>query len=907
MKAFYHLNAPRITIREYLFGTPWILLPVILFVKLFRISLSSSTDDPIVESVAPFEVGEAELPADVLERFQKAIVELSALGFHSPIYHVIKDPLRSTYIYWATFLHSTGHHIARIHNRVWIAPAKVKNHFFPIFCMPCQDGSFLVSSAGKPDLLSPASVSARYHIGMSIQKLWSLHESAVQKASVVPLSVSTQDQLRQTIEQWHILVRDFHIARGIFQPLKEDEIKRLDLTDELLKQEDISIDDAQVFANIYRIQQKKTNALSTLLLLAISLIVFVMVWRFSRLTGILLIVPILILHELGHYLTMRAFKYRNLNVFFIPLLGAAVSGQHYNVPGWKRAIVSLAGPVPGILIGTILGIVGAVLGIKPLLAPALMLLVINGFNLLPIMPLDGGWLFHTVLFSRHPYLDTAFRALAVFGLFLLGIGTGDKILTAICIPMAMALPTSWRQASIAYRLRKSGFNSDSADEATIPIETAKTILRLVREKQPKQQAPGLLAQQVLGIFQTLNTRPPKILASIGLLTAYLGALFIAFVVAGFLFLVSSGNMKDMLGMLEKGGKYEYRQGSTQQHIQSNYSAVPNAARTTIIAICKNDSEAGALYKEFSGKLPATASLRLFGQSLLLSLPEDAASDRKRLVKALEPKVKRILVDREGNRLSVSFTCLLSSKKMSKQCEQEFDGCFPYSDSEYLYLSTDSLVQPWTSAWKQLSPEQRSKFTCARITYYRLQNLYTEAYQTPDVKKAQQHITQLREKGDVEEASRLNKNITKTVRAEEERLLKDICSEATTDTSVVDLWKKIRDFDVKIDQVDASTAKKMLMTKATINSSPKDKQIKALIDQGNSITKMLEERLGARPNSKGNPENIKSGYARSEGRMVLVQIYSFSDISRGLPLIAEWLCQQGSVKVRYDINSLGSAD
>jgi membrane-associated protease RseP (regulator of RpoE activity) len=38
----------------------------------------------------------------------------------------------------------------------------------------------------------------------------------------------------------------------------------------------------------------------------------------------------------------------------------------------------------------------------------LMLLAINGFNLLPMVPLDGGRPFQLLLFSRHRYLELAF-------------------------------------------------------------------------------------------------------------------------------------------------------------------------------------------------------------------------------------------------------------------------------------------------------------------------------------------------------------------------------------------------------------------------------------------------------------------------------------------------------------------
>ena len=74
------------------------------------------------------------------------------------------------------------------------------------------------------------------------------------------------------------------------------------------------------------------------------------------------LIPILLFHEFGHYVAMRVFGYQDLRMFFIPLFGAAVSGRHYNVPGWKKAIVSLAGPVPGIGLGVALGAVSAMTG-----------------------------------------------------------------------------------------------------------------------------------------------------------------------------------------------------------------------------------------------------------------------------------------------------------------------------------------------------------------------------------------------------------------------------------------------------------------------------------------------------------------------------------------------------------------
>jgi len=50
-----------------------------------------------------------------------------------------------------------------------------------------------------------------------------------------------------------------------------------------------------------------------------------------------------------------------------------------------------------------------------------MLVLVNAFNLLPILPLDGGRLFQTLLFARTPALDVLFRLLANAGLGWLAV------------------------------------------------------------------------------------------------------------------------------------------------------------------------------------------------------------------------------------------------------------------------------------------------------------------------------------------------------------------------------------------------------------------------------------------------------------------------------------------------------
>jgi Zn-dependent protease len=127
---------------------------------------------------------------------------------------------------------------------------------------------------------------------------------------------------------------------------------------------------------------------------------------------------------------MRAFGYLDVKIFFIPLLGAATSGIQTNQSGLKKVIVSLAGPMPGIIIGIILGTIYFRTNNDMLLQPARMFLLINTFNLLPLFPLDGGRVFESLFSWKHQWLEIIFKIISGLLLISLSILMGYFLLLA---------------------------------------------------------------------------------------------------------------------------------------------------------------------------------------------------------------------------------------------------------------------------------------------------------------------------------------------------------------------------------------------------------------------------------------------------------------------------------------------
>ena len=273
---------------------------------------------------------------------------------------------------------------------------------------------------------------------------------------------------------------------------------------------------APVYQEIERLANSKSSWTNTILALLISAAIFVMLaqggngWQ-----PLALLIGVLVFHELGHLAAMRVFGYRNLRMFFIPFFGAAVSGRSYDVTGWKRAVVSLMGPLPGLVVGIALGIVGARHHSLFLIEAGVLSLALNAFNLLPILPLDGGRLMEVTIFARHPVLDAIFQAVTA-GVLLLGWFIGLKVLTILGVFMLISLPATFRLARVVQRLRKSGFDARSPDGQTVPRETARAIHAEIVRAFPQPLPPKAAANWTLGAFSSLNGKPPGWLASIAL-------------------------------------------------------------------------------------------------------------------------------------------------------------------------------------------------------------------------------------------------------------------------------------------------------------------------------------------------------------------------------------------------------
>jgi Zn-dependent protease len=153
----------------------------------------------------------------------------------------------------------------------------------------------------------------------------------------------------------------------------------------------------------------------------ISLVLFVGLFLLMgmELRMIFVILLVLIIHEMGHFMAMKQFGYKNVNMFFVPLFGAFVSGEKDEASEGQSVVTVLAGPVPGILIGLGFLYLEHVMGFAQLHMLPEVFLSLNILNLLPILPLDGGRLIEIMFTKGKGYLEIVFLSLSIVMIALL--------------------------------------------------------------------------------------------------------------------------------------------------------------------------------------------------------------------------------------------------------------------------------------------------------------------------------------------------------------------------------------------------------------------------------------------------------------------------------------------------------
>jgi Zn-dependent protease len=172
------------------------------------------------------------------------------------------------------------------------------------------------------------------------------------------------------------------------------------------------------------------------MLISIAAYSFVFGWQFA--VGF---VALIFIHEIGHVIQLRREGIRASAPMFIPFLGAVISARSLGDNATAEARVGLAGPILGSIgAAACIGIWQAT-GNDLWRALAFTGLFLNLFNLLPVVPLDGG------------------RAMAAMAPWMWFLGFAAMIPLAIIFPnpiMFLIVLVAGYETYKRWKLRKSG-------------------------------------------------------------------------------------------------------------------------------------------------------------------------------------------------------------------------------------------------------------------------------------------------------------------------------------------------------------------------------------------------------------------------------------------------------------------
>lgn len=492
----------------------------------------------------------AEPPEYVIDTLNKAIAELEELGFtHIDYSQIERANVNEEALDWGVLLYHQRQKVyagvaISEHSGAWIPPINISLASF------FADGGYLYSLNIKSmDVFSlpDADMVLIQNLGfLDITQLWQAHEDKLQELSLIRVTldllpteyiegteqkalnemqrlVGTKEILWVEAERsirfsWLVVLRMALINTPLVwanivtafsgKPIAA-QVETVSLELEIAKfQEQIDKPPTKISPKLQR----------WLLLGSLAMFVAVYATRFSF-QSLFIFVGVLLFHEGGHVLAMKMFGYRDVTMLFIPFLGALATAKKEDASLTEKVLISLAGPVPGLVIG--IGLAIAFSSENPLsivsdnpswiLPLSWTLIGLNLFNLLPVYPLDGGQIADLLLFSSNPYLGVLFKIFGV-GILLL-IGWQQPLFLVFALLIALSIPYSFQIAKLQNKLQNNFRHHPPSDRTNLiqrifenlqqppyqkfafaqKSDIAKSILDIQKEKSASWQTRLLLS------------------------------------------------------------------------------------------------------------------------------------------------------------------------------------------------------------------------------------------------------------------------------------------------------------------------------------------------------------------------------------------------------------------------------
>ncbi|QIR13594.1 site-2 protease family protein [Shewanella aestuarii] len=166
-------------------------------------------------------------------------------------------------------------------------------------------------------------------------------------------------------------------------------------------------------------------------------------WLFS-IEFALALIACLVFHEYGHIKAMKYFGMKTKGIYLIPFMGGlALSDERINTR-WQDVVISIMGPTFGLFLSIACLVAFWITGNVFFAGLAAFNALLNLFNLLPILPLDGGHILKSISFSMNSLVGLiACIVGAAIGVFI-SYSLGLALLGFLLLIGSLEIVFEWR-------------------------------------------------------------------------------------------------------------------------------------------------------------------------------------------------------------------------------------------------------------------------------------------------------------------------------------------------------------------------------------------------------------------------------------------------------------------------------
>ncbi|WP_107038255.1 site-2 protease family protein [Brumimicrobium mesophilum] len=249
-----------------------------------------------------------------------------------------------------------------------------------------------------------------------------------------------------------------------------------------------------------------------------------------------ILLGVLLFHELGHFLMMKLFNYEELNMLFIPFMGAMVSGRKKEYSQIESSLMVIAGPLPGIIIGACLLIYGWGVPTSLAIQLGVILIMLNVMNLIPIDPLDGGQLMRILFFNNYEFTQLIFTIISSLAIAVTGLYFNSWLLIIFGLLLGFRIKNKHK----LYLIRKDMKDDDIEFESNyedISNKTYSKIKRIIIEHTPvlndieeyneEDRYNQIVAKQVEGVLFPPTKKDAGVFFKIFMMVLWAGGILLS--------------------------------------------------------------------------------------------------------------------------------------------------------------------------------------------------------------------------------------------------------------------------------------------------------------------------------------------------------------------------------------------